>query len=113
MERPPADSGTILRGDFVSGACYRRTLREHLLFPPFAECAKNGAPTCIADAGEIKSLGHGGCPTSRVFCEKWGFRLSSRGDFHLQHRPVIHPDWPRFATGRKRESCSRAVTQEK
>jgi hypothetical protein len=27
-------------------------------FPPFADCAKDGAPTCIGHAGKIKSLGH-------------------------------------------------------
>lgn len=31
------------------------TRRKQLRFPPFANCAKDGAPICIADAGKIKA----------------------------------------------------------
>ena len=59
-------SGLGIPETFVPSA--QTALRMGLWFPPFANCAKDGAPTCIGRASKIKSLGH---PPHKPRCV-WG-----------------------------------------
>jgi len=53
-------------------------LRKHCRFPPFAECAKDGAPNLCADAREIKSLSHARAPAWNQRREQ--INIKTKGD---------------------------------